>query len=117
MIGILYFNEIHNLFHDCYEDFVEKHLLPRSQWFRHPEWAVPIKKIESEFLKPLMAFENYQVKMDVARIGTSSFTLTTQFTKDEDVFATVTSTHVFIDPKKQSAISIPPEIKDQLKTL
>lgn len=116
MAGICYFNQAFNLFHDQYEEFVGQKITNKANWFNNPEWVVPIRHIESEYLRPLMAFETYQVNIRVSETGESSFKLETTFEKGTQTHCKITSTHVFVDKKTFKSRSIPTEILKSLAT-
>jgi len=114
MAGIGFFNEAFNVFHDQYEEFVQKQVTGKKNWFNNPEWVVPIRHIEADYLRPLMAFENYQVEIRVSKVGGSSFHLETTIAQGSNVHCKIQSTHVFVDKKTMKPRPIPEEI---LKTL
>lgn len=110
MAGIVYFNEPLNIFHDTYEQWVTDRIGTPQNWFGNPEWAVPIKKIETEYMRPLLAFESYTAHLSVTAVGNSSFSLKTEIKKGTDLCVSVMSTHVFMSKKTFKAIPIPEEI-------
>ncbi len=116
MIGIGYFNEVFNLFHDSYEDWAELVCGSKSEWFGNPDWAVPIKKIESEYMRPLMAFETYKVQIETTQVGSSSFTLKCQILKGDQPCCVIQSTHVFMSKKTFKSVPIPEKIAEKLKS-
>jgi acyl-CoA thioesterase FadM len=115
MAGIAYFNQAFNIFHDQYEEFVHAKIGPKKDWFANPEWVVPIRHIESDYLRPLMAFETYDLTIEVVHTGDSSFRLETVFKKNDTEHCKISSTHVFIDKKTFKPRSIPAEILNKLK--
>jgi len=115
MAGIGYFNEVFNIFHDGYEEWAERVCGNKKDWFRNAEWAVPIKKVEAEYFRPLMAFETYNLKITVSTTGNSSFTLKSTISKDDKPCCEIITTHVFMSKKNFSSILMPPEIAARLK--
>ncbi len=114
MIGIAYFNEVFNIFHDGYEEWAEKVIGSKRSWFDHPEWAVPLKKAEAEYNVPLMPFETYTLKIDVASVGSSSFQLKSEIRKNATVCCALTTTHVFMGRSTHKAIPIPSPVTEKL---
>jgi acyl-CoA thioesterase FadM len=115
MAGIGYFNEVFNIFHDGYEEWAEALCGDKKLWFGNPEWAVPIKKVESEYFRPLMAFENYTLQIAVSSLGTSSFTLKSRILKEGQVCCEMVSTHVFMSKQSFKSLPIPEAFVEKLK--
>ena len=115
MAGIGYFNEVFNIFHDGYEEWAEKLCGSKSTWFNNSEWAVPVKKIESEYFLPLMAFEKYALRISVSSVGTTSFTLQSQILKEQNVCCEIMSTHVFMNKTTHKSLPIPNDFLVKLK--
>lgn len=115
MAGIAYFNQAFNIFHDQYEEFVQAQIGPKKDWFANPEWIVPIRHIESDYLKPLLAFESYELTIRVANVGDTSFRLETVIQKGAVEHCKIQSTHVFIDGKTFKPRPIPTEILKKLQ--
>lgn len=115
MAGITYFNEVFNIFHDVYEAWVEKNFESKKAWFNHPEWAVPVKNVSCDYRAPLMPFDFYTVKIELAEVGTTSFKLKTEIKKENTVCAELFTAHVFLNKKTKSAMEIPVQVKEILK--
>lgn len=115
MAGIGYFAEVFNIFHDAYEGWAEQVCGSKSLWFSNPEWAVPIKKIDTEYFSPLMAFQSYNLKISVTNVGTSSFSLKTEFFNEGRLCCQIDSTHVFMSKQNFKSLPIPAEILARLQ--
>lgn len=115
MAGIGYFNEVFNVFHDGYEEWAQAVCGSKKEWFANPEWAVPIKKIESEYFRPLIAFENYTLKISVASVGTSSFNLKSEISIEGQICCEILSTHVFMSKQNFKSLPIPQAYLEKLK--
>lgn len=114
MVGIAYFNEVFNIFHDGYEEWAEKVIGSKRGWFDDSEWAVPLKKVEAEYNLPLLPFETYTLKIEVETVGTSSFQLKSEIRRDSKVCCALTTTHVFMGRSTHKAIPIPALVADKL---
>ena len=114
MAGIGYFNEALNIFHDQYEEFVATQLTTKKDWFSNPEWVVPIRNVQADFLKPLMAFDTYEVEIRVAKVGETSFQLETFIQKGDWTHCQILSTHVFVDKKTMKPRPIPEDLLKKL---
>lgn len=117
LAGVLYFNEINNIFHDAYEDYVEAHLGDPKEWFQNKEWAVPLKKVDTEFHGPLFAFQIYNVELQLVGLGTSSLEFLTKIQQSDRLLATVKSHHVFMNLKTRSSQEIPKHYRKKLEAL
>lgn len=117
LVGITYFNEVFNLFHDVYEEFIDKCILPKKEWFNNESWGVPFKKVEAEYLRPLMPFEDYDVEVEVKSVGQKSFSLETLFLKDGALCAKTQTVHVFASYSTQKSLEIPEDIQKKLSKL
>lgn len=117
LVGITYFNEIFNLFHDVYEEFIERSFMTKKEWFQNSDWGVPFKKVEAEYLRPLLPFEEYDVEIEVKAVGQSSFSLETLFLKEGALCAKVQTVHVFTSYSSRKSIPIPSEIQQKLSKL
>lgn len=115
MAGICYFNQAFNIFHDQYEEFVQSQIGPKMEWFNNPEWVVPIRHIESEYLKPLMAFETYDVTITLGETRSTSFKLETVIEKNGAAHCKITSSHVFVDKKTFKPRPIPENLAAKFK--
>lgn len=115
LVGISYFNEIFNFFHDAYEDFIDQRVMSKHKWFNNKDWGVPLKKVEAEYLRPLMPFEDYDVEIEVKAVGLSSFSLETLFLKDGALCAKTQTVHVFVSHSTRKSLEIPGDIAEILK--
>lgn len=115
MAGITYFNEVFNIFHDTYEQWVKHHFGSLENWFAHPDWAVPLRQVHCDYQAPLLPFKNYTVRIELVDIGTSTFRLKTEILNSTQSCATLSTTHIFLDKKTKKSMPIPDSILKQLK--
>jgi len=115
MAGIGYFTQPLDIFHDAYEDWAKSLCGSKNKWFNNEEWAVPLKKIECEYFRPLQAFKKYLLRISVDAIGQSSFTLKTEIIRDATVCCLITTSHVFMSRTTFKATDIPFDILDQIR--
>lgn len=113
--GIVFYGNYYRLTHRVFEDFVRSLEIPWKDWFNNPKWAVPLRKSQAEYLKPLWAGQTYAVHVALLKIGESSVTVEFKILDhDKNLCSRVETTHVFIDPKKGRKIKIPAELKKKL---
>lgn len=113
MAGIVYFNQVFNIFHDVYESWVQHIFKSKKMWFSNPEWAVPIKNVQCDYKAPLLPFEEYTVKIVLTDIGTTTFRLKTEILNNSTVCAELSTVHIFLDKKTKTAMPIPKDILAQ----
>ncbi|MBA3721744.1 MAG: acyl-CoA thioesterase [Parachlamydiaceae bacterium] len=113
--GVLFFGNTFSLAHQAYERFISEHLkLSWDTWFKNSDWIVPIKHAESDYLRPLMAGKSCIIKLQVSKIGTTSFTLTHQFYQDEHECCVTKTTHVFCNKSTKRPQEIPEIVRVKL---
>lgn len=117
MAGVAYFNEVFNVFHDIYESWVDKNLMSKTEWFSHPEWAVPLRAVTCDYQAPLVPFETYTVRISVTKISNSTFQLSSQIAKGDQVCATLQTTHIFLNKSTRRSMPIPERILEALNRL
>jgi 1,4-dihydroxy-2-naphthoyl-CoA hydrolase len=113
--GLLFFNEAFTLFHDAYEEWVDALYGSKKNWFQNEAWAVPLKKINADFRRPLMAFEPCEARIVVKMVGDTSFQLITELFQNNSACCTIESVHVFVDKEKRIAQGIPESIREKLQ--
>ncbi|MCB0350374.1 MAG: acyl-CoA thioesterase [Bdellovibrionales bacterium] len=111
--GILYFANTYKLAHQCLETYWAQNELGWKFWFQNPEFAVPIRHSECDYLAPMKAGENYKSTLMCSKIGDSSVEFSCSFSNlsDDTVCATVKTVHVFVDRKSFNKISVPERIR------
>jgi 1,4-dihydroxy-2-naphthoyl-CoA hydrolase len=113
--GVLFFNEAFNLFHDAYEEWAAALVGDAKTWFNNETWAVPIKKANADFRRPLYAFDPCEVKITLQTVGQTSFQLTTEIWQNNALRCTLETVHVFLSKKEKSPQGIPEEIRAKLE--
>lgn len=112
--GILFFGHVFSLVHETYEHFVMTQLgYAWKEWFENPDWILPIKHAESEFMHSLRAGQECLIELTVDTVTTSSFTLATRLLQP-DVCCLVKTVHVFCDKLSKKKIPIPADILSRL---
>lgn len=86
-----------------------------EDFFLNPEVIYPIRHTETEFLAPLFPLKSYEVLIEVAKLGDSSFQLQFDIQKDGKSRALVRTTHVCCDKKTMKKKSIPSALRESLQ--
>lgn len=113
--GIMFFGNVFSLAHDCFEDFIQAAGFTWQEWFKTTEYIVPIRHTESNYLKPFIPGDQYQITASVDRLGDSSFTMKYVFAQGTQIHAEVKMTHTFLDARSKNKISVPTTVRDRLK--
>ena len=115
--GVLFYARVLELAHHLYEEFVSAELgVPWAEWFLDPSRAVPIRRAEAVYHRPLRPGRTYDAELRITALGESSFEATTRFLDREDAAtcAETRVTHVFADLPRGRKLAIPSEVKSRL---
>lgn len=113
--GLLFFGNVYEIAHDVYEDFVEHLGIEWKDWFQNPTWAVPIRHSSCEHLLPMQPSVKYKVRVEVDRLGKSSFTLKYVVVKGSRIYAEVSLVHTFFNKSTRTKMSIPSDVRERLE--
>lgn len=109
--GILFFGNLFSLFHQAFEQFVIDQLeCSWNFWFQNPDWIVPIKQTEAQYLSPLQVGQECLIDLSVTALSSSSFTLTASFHQQEQICCVAKTVHVFCNRSNKQKILIPPPL-------
>ena len=73
--GVLFFGRYAELWQEAYEAFIADLGIDYADWFGQTKRSTPIRRVEVDHLAPIFAGEAVRVRVSVARVGTTSFTL------------------------------------------
>ena len=110
----MYFAHIFSLAHDGLEQFVQAAGYSWNQYFSGAEFIFPIRHAESDYRKPFLAGQIYELAVSVAQFSNSSFKLEYVFSKNELIHAVVQTVHTCLDVKSHTKTNLPAELKDKL---
>ena len=113
--GILFFANLFDLAHDCFEDFIVACGLPWDEWFKSQEFIVPIRHTCCDFFAPLLPGQKYQIQVTVSELKSSSFELKYAFMKGDKIHAELKMVHVFVNKSTGQKMDIPARIQPALK--
>jgi len=111
--GILYHARIYNFAHLLLEEFWAAHQRGWNFWFNNPEWAVPLRHSEADYLAPLKVGEKFLGEISVSEIGESSVTFTCEFycAGNGKPAAVVKTVHVFVNRATFQKITVPEAVR------
>lgn len=113
--GIVFFGNYFRLAHRALEQYLPLIGISWSEWFKHEQWGVPLRKVECEYLRPLRPGQTFQAKIQVAELSESTVTFDIDFVCESKVVAKLRSTHVFVDRKSISKMKIPENLRSLLE--
>ncbi len=116
--GIVFFGNYFRLVHRAFEDFVPTLGIPWEEWFKNPDWGVPLRHVESDYLKPLIPGMIFTVTINVEKIGESSVHFVYAVRDaDGNPCANLKTSHVFVTRPKgaMKKMNIPESIRERLK--
>ena len=112
--GICFFGNVFKKVHIAYEEFIAHLGVDPQEWFLSKEQIVPIRHIESDILKPLFAFEDYEIEVSVKKISEHSFRLCYEIFQDSKLCGSTVMTHIFCSADGKQKLPIPEAFKDKL---
>lgn len=112
---IMYFGQLFNLAHDCFEEFIVDAGYVWSDWFRKGELMVPIRRAEADYLAPFVPGQTYNVEVRVAEIRQTSFRMHYRFFQGSKLHAEVSMVHAVLRSADHSKLDLPPEMRSRLE--
>lgn len=110
--GITFFANFFRIAERALELHLIQNGIPWSDWFDHPEWAIPLKAVQSVFHHPLKPGQKCFVLQKIIQLGHSSLTWEHEiYNEARDLCATLQTTHVFINKVNLTKREIPPPIR------
>ena len=110
---MLNFGNIFGWAHDTFEKWIVAAGYQWKDWFKNPQYVIPIRHTEADYLKSFYPGETYQVEAQVKAFGATSFTLKYVFSSPAGVHAVVEMVHVVLHGKSFQAIPIPDSIRQK----
>ncbi len=116
--GILFSGHYPLLAHRAIEEFVVHMGFSWGEWFQHPQYAIPLRHLEVNYLSPLRAGELYDWTVSLGDLGETSVPFKVEVRSVQDpsvVCAQIQSVHVFLDIKLKQKTAIPLEFRHKLE--
>tara|TARA_B100000749_G_scaffold280223_1_gene275303 strand:+ start:11708 stop:12115 length:408 start_codon:yes stop_codon:yes gene_type:complete len=115
--GFIFFGNAFAIEHQVIEKFVIQSDIGWEYWFNNPDFIVPIRHTEADYYAPIKAGDPVKCELSALKVSDSSVTFECEFSSSNTKCISVKSTHVFVDKKSMSKISIPNEIKKLLMAI
>jgi acyl-CoA thioesterase FadM len=115
--GVVFGPHLAALAHQAYESALAAVGIDFATMIHTEALALPYVHLECEFRAPLRHGDLVDWRVACARIGGSSYTMRIEAVVGETSCAVVNQTHVAIDPRTRSKVTLPTEVRAALTTL
>jgi len=113
--GVLFYAQLFRHAHDAYEAFMSQLQEDLAAVFSAGDLHIPIVHAEADYHLPLPHGEPVQVRVAVAKVGNTSFTLECEFINSQGQSAArVATVHVCINPHSRQPQPLPQSLRDKL---
>lgn len=111
--GILFFGNQFRLVEDAYEAFLDLKGFPLIDFLEKTSYIMPVVQAETSYRVPLRVSDKIVIRLDIKKVGKTSFILGHEIYKEDGVLAGEGKTvHVCIDKKTGLKVPIPQELHD-----
>jgi len=108
--GILYFANQLNFAHEAFEALIETAGFGFHNLMESEDFVFVIRQAESEYLAALHVGDKLVVTAWVSHIGTTSFKLSYELFKDDQLVGRAATVHVTLDKKTRQKIKLPEKL-------
>jgi len=109
--GILFYSRIYNLAHDAYEEMLRHAGLDVRTIITKSDFLFPFVHSEADYRKMITVGEELEIRVNVEKIGKSSFTLLFRFiNSNQEEAAVVKTVSVSVDKKSGQKIPLPEQL-------
>ena len=109
--GVLYFANQLQIALEAFEEFMRQSGFSLSKMIEEQKFLLPIVHSEADFYHPLRVGEEAVVALNFTRIGTKSFTHTSEVKKGDCLVGTASIVHAVYCPSKKISLPIPDELR------
>lgn len=114
--GVMFYGNLYFLAHQVIEDFVLAAGFEWKEWFDNPEWTVPVRRVETDYVKPKRAGRELDAELWVERLGETSVTFRVRFRDDVgDLCSELVLVGVFTARATDTKIPIPQDARARLE--
>lgn len=113
--GIVFYPRAIALAQGVIEEMIRHSPLGWKAWFASPEYVMPVRQAEANFLEPMAVGNFYTVKVQVERLGETSVTFLVEFRDAaQRLTARIRSVHVLVGKITGRPMRLTPEMRDAL---
>ena len=110
--GVLFYGRIYDYIHVAYEEFWASEGVGRSFFFAGAAYLVPIAHSEADYRTPIRHGERIRVRIEVAKVGSASFTLRYRVVGAEgNPRVDALTVHAFVRKETMKPIPIPEDLR------
>jgi len=114
--GIVFFGNYFRLAHRALEQYLPQIGIPWVEWFKNPEWGVPLCHAEADYKKPLKPGDRFEARIQVTEIGESSVHFAYEFLAlDGQPLAFLKTSHVFVTRQGMKKAAVPTQVRARLE--
>lgn len=112
--GVLFFAHLFRHAHDAYEAFMSDIGFSLDKVIRQ-NILLPLIHSEADFLQPISHGDKVCIRLQIKKIGNSSFTVIYHITGEQDQqLATALTTHVYLDRTDHKSKKLPDTLRNEL---
>lgn len=104
---IMFFGNIYGFAHDAFEQFIIEAGFTWKEYFQDPNYAIPLRHSDANYLAPFFPGETYDIAVTVASFGETSFKMKYVFSQGAKTHAVVTMVHAMLDLKTKQKTAVP----------
>lgn len=113
--GIVFFARVFEYHHDAYEAWMRSIGFPLDPTVKDRHHMLPLAHAEADYHAPILLGQEVEVRLRVAAVGTTSFTMASWIgTSAGEDLATVRTVHVCIDRGSKRPVHLPDPFRDVL---
>jgi len=114
--GVMFFAHFFRHAHDAYEKFMAEQGCALDALLREGRFLLPLVGSEASFRQPLRHGESITIRLNLSRLGESSFTMRYRFLGgDGTMHAEVSTSHVWIDAVTRRSNPLPALWRERLQ--
>ena len=114
--GVMFYGNLFFFAHQVFEEFVVAAGFQWSEWFENPDWLVPFRHVEADYLKPKRPGRELVGKLWLEGMGETSITVRIRFfDQTGDLCSELRMVVVFTDKRAERKLPIPPGVRARLE--
>ncbi len=116
--GLIYFAEQLRIAHETFEEYLESIGVGFGRLLHEKDFVFPIVHAESDYRAPLSVGDRLTIRLEVERIGETSFTLRYALRREDGAeVGTVQTVHVATSRTTRNKVPLPASIRELLTAL
>jgi 1,4-dihydroxy-2-naphthoyl-CoA hydrolase len=113
--GVVFFARWFEIAHDAYEDFLTERGAPLPSDLAHAQPILPLVHAEADYLASIALGDRIRVRVEVAEVRRTAFTLAYTITKEDGALCgRLRTVHVAVDRIGGRAVELPSDVRAAL---